>query len=195
MMLGIAFIILTAGLPVIAGLHLGMTADDAMSTLRAHGGDPDIAPKPCLVDLLAQRSKVVSTIARYGSCVGSISVRYAGGDLLLWFDEALPAHPGTSVLTEIALNYPSDQRVLSDVARRAGKPSLTRGGNPWTVAMWCYGFTCTDMDNVILDPHSGPILSIHAGCCLVVTNAEARTQYGSALSDALASRGVTILNR
>ena len=194
-MLGVAFIILTAGLPVIAGLHLGMTADEVMSTLRAHGGDPDIAPKPCLADLLAQRSRTVTTIARYGSCVGSISERYAGGDLLLWFSEALPSRPGTSVLTEIALNYPSDQRVLSDVARRAGKPSLTDGSNPWTVAMWCYGFRCTDMDSVILDPHSGPFLSIHVGCCLVVTDTEARTKYGSALADALASRGVTILNR
>jgi hypothetical protein len=185
----------TGSPPAVDGLRLGMTSTEVLQVLQAQGERPKgLVSRACLADLLAMHEKVVSTQDRRGKCVQEIWVRYAGGDLLLWFDEALPKRPGVSVLDDIALNYPKDINAIAKVVQQAGPPTLTDGQKPWIVAMWCYGFHCRDMDEVLRKRESGPMLSVHQGCCLGVTDIATKTHYEDVLYAALARHGIKVDN-
>ncbi|MGC8486130.1 MAG: hypothetical protein ACP5O6_10960 [Candidatus Baltobacteraceae bacterium] len=148
----------------------------------------------CLADLLAEHRKVVTTMGRGGHCVAEIDTSYAGGSLLLFFNEGLPHRPGISVLTSIALNYPTSPNAVSAVIHQAGSPTITDGKKPWVVAMWCFGFTCHDMNKVLRDPKRGPILLVHQGGGFTLEDGGAENRYESLLNAALAKHGITINN-
>jgi hypothetical protein len=184
-----------ASAPPVDGLRLGMTSTDVLSVLRTQGQPPKrVTPRACLTDLLAMHEKVVSTEDRHGKCVQEIWVRYAGGDLLLWFDEALPGKPGISVLDSIAVNYPTDMNVIAKVVQQAGPPTITDGMKPWVVAVWCFGFACSDMNKVIRDRNSGLTLTVHQGCCLGVNDSAMQSRFQNALYAALARNGIKVDN-
>jgi len=176
--------------PVIDGLRLGATSAEVLAELHAQGEKLRIFPRPCLRELLAEHKKIVSTNSAPGHCMAQIFARYAGGDLLLLFDEALPERPGTSVLTTIALNYPTENDAMSRVVKEAGPPNLTDGKKPWIVAMWCFGFVCRDMNSALGNRNSGPVLLVHKGSGLTLEE----TRYEHALYAALARYGITIDN-
>lgn len=176
--------------PMVDGLRLGATSTEVLLVLHAQGQRPHIFPRPCLRELLAEHKRIVSTNSAPGRCVAQIFARYAKGDLLLFFDEALPKHPGISVLTSIALNYPTGADAISRVVNEAGPPNLTDGKNPWVVAMWCFGFVCRDMDSALRNRSSGPVLLVHKGSGLTLEE----TRYRHALDAALARYGVEIDN-
>ena len=148
----------------VAGLALLMTSGEAVQALRKQKASVQTVIKSgCVSDYLAMHRSEVPMSDRDGHCVESIQATYGGGSLLLHFTEDVPRRPGVSVLTTIALNYPTDDAVLSRVVADVGPPSLTDGKQPWTVAMWCFGFTCTDMDKTLENRYAGPVLLVHQG--------------------------------
>lgn len=177
--------------PSVATLRLGMAATQVLQALRRAGETAQITQQRCLADLLAQHQGVVYTNGP-GHCIRMISTRYAGGNLLLFFFEALPNRPGVSVLTSIALNYPTAPEAIAAVTNNLGAPTLTDGKTPWTVAMWCFGFACRDMDATLRDPKRGPMLLVHQGAGLTLEDGGAQTRYQRALDAALAQHGVRI---
>lgn len=108
------------------------------------------------------------------------------------FFEALPAHPGASVLTSIALNYPTAPDAIGAVTGNLGAPTVTDGKVPWTVAMWCFGFSCRDMDATLRNPNRGPMLLVHQNAGLTLEDGGAQTRYQRELDAALAKHGVRI---
>ena len=122
--------------------------------------------------------------------MAQIFAHYAGGDLLLFFDEALPEHPGTSVLSTIALNYPTENGAISRIVNEAGPPNFTDGKKPWIVALWCFGFVCRDMDGALGNHDSGPVLLVHEDSGITLEE----TRYRHALEAALERYGIVIDN-
>ncbi len=74
--------------------------------------------------------------------------------------EDVPRRPGVSIVTSIALDYPKGPNWMADIVRDAGPPSLTNGKRPWTVALWCFGFKCSNMERTVRDYKSPPTLLV-----------------------------------
>ena len=176
--------------PAIAGLHLGMTADEALAALRGRHLTVRATYRPCLSDYLAQHRKVVSIEGR-GRCLKSLTASYGGGDLQVFLSEDLPNHPGRTRVATLALNYVSGS-TISMVMRQAGTPSLTDGKRPWIVAMWCFGFKCTDMDRTLNQRSAGPWLLVQRGAGAGLTLADNRLDTGPLLLKTLAQHGVRL---
>lgn len=117
-----------------------------------------------------------------------------GRQLVAVFYEDLPRRPGISVLTSIALNYPTAPDAVAAVINQAGSPTVTDGKKPWVVAMWCFGFACHDMNEVLRDPKRGPTLLVHQGAGFTLEDGGAQARYESVLNAALAKHGITINN-
>ncbi len=177
--------------PTVDGVHLGMTSKDVVQALTASKQPPRVRLKyPCLAEYIAQNRNAKS-LKGPGSCVQLLSARYAGGELLVFFTEDLPRRPGVSIVTTIAVNYPTDDAALAAVVQAAGPPTLTDGGAPWTVAMWCFDFSCQDMNHVLADPRSGQMLLVHRGSGLTLSDARTRSECEDAASKILEAQGVT----
>lgn len=174
--------------PAIAGLHLGMTGAQAVAVFREHHLKVHATYRPCLNDYLAQHRKIVS-LGGPGRCLQTLMARYAGGDLLVSLSEDLPDHPGRTRVATLALNYVADS-AISEVMHRAGTPTLTDGKRPWTVAMWCFDFKCTNMDRTLNQRSAGAWLLVHRGAG--VTLADNSLDAGPVLAKMLAKHGVTL---
>ena len=148
--------------PDVAGIRLGMTSSAVLETLSSEHMSAKVLFQPCLADYLAQHAKTVS-IGGMGHCPMQISAQYDGGTLLVFLTEDVPSRPGTAIVTEIALNYPTDDAATTALMKAAGAPSLTDGNRPWTVAMWCFDFVCRDMNRVMADSPAGRTLLVHRG--------------------------------
>ncbi len=127
-----------------------------------------------------------------GHCVQLISTKYGGGDLLIFLTEDLPRHPGTSIVSTIALNYPTDWRVVESVMREAGKPTVVDGSHPWVVAMWCFETRCTDMTQGVGNRSSGPALLVHRGAGLTLTDSRAAAMREDVLNHELETHHVVL---
>ncbi len=138
-----------------------MTSNAAIATLKSEGvAVTHTFFKQCFRDELARAAGRASPTGP-GRCVQSVDARYAGGDLSIWFVEDLPKKPGSSVVTTIAVNAATDLAAFASILKRAGRPSLTDGKTPWFVAMWCFDFVCTDMNESLANPSSGPMLFVN----------------------------------
>jgi hypothetical protein len=175
----------------VAGLSLMMTSGEVVRTLRAQRVPVKaLITSACVSDDLAMHRSEVPMSDDRGHCVEGLHAAYAGGSLLLSFTEDVPRRPGVSVLTTIALADPRDDAAVQRVIAAAGPPSLTDGKRPWTIAMWCFGFTCTDMNETLADPHAGPWLLIHRGAGLTLADDGAANRRERAADRVLASHGV-----
>jgi hypothetical protein len=176
----------------VAGVSLLMTSGEAMSALREHGVAVQTTIKTsCLADYLAgHRSIVPISGSRDGHCVEMFQARYAGGSLLLFFTEDVPKRPGISVVTSIALNFPTDNSVAERLAADAGPPSRTDGNQPWTLALWCLGFRCTDADWEHPGMYRGPTLFVHRGAGLTLEDDGAGNRRNDAVNRILAAHNV-----
>jgi len=139
---------------------------------------------------LAKHRSVVPLEDRSGRCIEQISWRYAGGDLLVFFVEDVPKNPGVSIVSTIALNYPTDISAMDRIIRQAGQPSVTDGLTPWTVAMWCFGFTCSDMGRVLRDIDSPTTLLVHRGAGFTLENSHVAHEREREIEHDLTERGV-----
>jgi len=188
---GVAAPVTVAAAIHVAGLSLLTTSDEAVEALRLrHLPIKALIKSGCVSDYLAMHRDEVPMSDRDGHCVESIQAAYAGGSLLLFFTEDMPRRPRVSVLTTIALNYPTDDSVMSRVIADAGPPTLTDGERPWTIAMWCFGFACTNMDRALQDRFAGPMLLVHQGAGFTLEDAGAANRRQAAMDRILASHGV-----
>lgn len=177
------------GAPSVAGLRLGMTAEEVVHALGHAGISPSrVQKKACVNELLALHRSVVG-MEEPGSCMQDIFAPYESGDLLVFFSEDLPARPGVAVVTTLSLNYVAEPAIQAVMAQ-AGPPSVTDRSSDWIVAIWCFGFTCTSMDHWD-KPTLGPMLLVHRGSGLTLVDPKAQAQSSKAVSDILAAHGVT----
>lgn len=174
--------------PTIAGLRLGMTGAQALAVFRNHHLKVHATYRPCLNEYLAQHRKVVALEGR-GSCLQTLMARFAGGGVLVSLSEDLPDHPGRTRVATLALNYVSDS-AISEVMHQAGIPTLTDGKRPWTVAMWCFDFKCTNMDRTLNQRSAGVWLLVHRGSG--VTLADNGLDSEQVLAKMLAKQGVAL---
>jgi hypothetical protein len=174
--------------PIIVGLRLAMTGDQALAVLRERHLALHATYKPCLSEYLAEHRNVVP-IEGPGHCLQTLTARYAGGDLLVSLSEDLPDHPGRTRVTSLALNYVSDS-AISEVMQQAGTPTLTDGKRPWIVAMWCFEFKCANMERTLNQRSAGAWLLVHRGSGL--TLADNSLDSEPLLSQVLAKRGVRL---
>lgn len=175
----------------IAGVSLMMTSGEALKALRTqHIPVKAFIKSACVSDYLAMHRSEVPMSDRSGHCVESLQAEYAGGSLLLSFTEDMPRRPGVSVLTSIALNYPTHDAVVKRVVADAGLPSVTDGEQPWTIAMWCFGFACTDMNKTLGSRTAGPMLFVHQGAGLTLDDTSQANRRQDEADRVLAGRGV-----
>lgn len=174
--------------PSVAGLRLGMTADEVIRSLGQAGIAPNrIQRKACVNELLALHRSVVG-VEEPGSCMQDIFAPYESGTLLVFFSEDLPKRPGVAVVTTLSVNDASDA-LMQDVMRQAGPPSVTDHGSDWVVAIWCFGFTCTSMDQWD-KPDLGPQLLVHRKSGLTLVDPMTETQSEKAVRQILTAHGV-----
>jgi hypothetical protein len=175
----------------LAGVSLMMTSGEAIQALRTqHVSVKALIKSACVSDYLAMHRSEVPMSDRGGHCVESLQAVYPGGSLLLYFTKDMPRRPGVSVITIIALNYPTDHAAVGRMIADAGPPSLTDGQQPWTVAMWCFGFTCTDMNKTLKNRYAGPMLVVHQGAGLTLDDTGAGNHRQDEADRVLASHGV-----
>jgi hypothetical protein len=128
-----------------------------------------------------------------GHCVVRISWRDGVDQLAVSFVEDIPARRGVSVATSIDWNLGSPQEKRDYRFTKAilsfGHPTLTDGGNPWTIAMWCKDFRCTDMNGALQGQRSGIMLLVHRGSGLSLTNDRYAAERQAVI---FAARGITL---
>ena len=124
---------------------------------------------------------------RGGHCVEQISWRQFG--VLAFFTEDVPRRPGVSVVTIIGAN---DEKDTADVMREVGPPSLTDGRRPWIVALWCFGFTCRNMERTVENSKSPPTLLIHQGSGFTLNDAIARSEREDTIGRVVHAHGIIL---
>ena len=176
--------------PSVAGVHLGMSPAAVLQTIRSRGAKARVFRISCLADYLAEHSKEVP-ISGPGHCTQTIDTTFGGGSLLVFFSEDLPRHPGASVVTGIALNYPAEA-TLTAIVSQLGPPSITDHEHPWVVADWCYGFVCNDMNRLVGGGYPGAkeYAGVHRGCCLSVEDRATKTRSDNFIDSTLQAHGV-----
>jgi hypothetical protein len=180
----------SAEIPAIAGLRPGMTADSVLGLLKAQHIATKTRFKPCLSEYLARHRSLVAAEGP-GHCPEIIEASFAGGTLLVFLTEDVPRRDGVAIVTEVALNYPSEE-ALDRVSRAAGPPTLTDGQDPWTVAMWCFDFVCHDIDRVLATSPPGHWLLIHRGAGLTLADDHSGQMRDANINRALAAHGVRL---
>jgi hypothetical protein len=176
--------------PSIAGIRPGMTTGSVLALLKAQHIAATTIFEPCLSDYLAPHKSIVG-ISGPSHCPESIQASFAGGTLLVFLTEDVPQRPGVAIVIEVALNFPSDE-AMNAIIHNAGPPTLTDGQAPWTLAMWCFGFVCHDMDRVLATNPPGQMLFIHRGAGLTLGDSHSGKIRSDYTNRVLAAHGVRV---
>jgi hypothetical protein len=176
--------------PAIAGVRPGMTADSVLRVLKAQHIAAETSFKPCLSDYLALHKSIVGMNGP-GHCPDSVDASFAEGTLIVFLTEDVPRRPGVSIVTRVALNSPSDG-MMNNIIHNAGPPTLTDGRNPWTLAMWCFGFVCHDMNRVLATNPPGQTLFVHRGIGLTLSDDPSYHLRNAYINRVLTSHGVRL---
>jgi hypothetical protein len=175
--------------PDVLGIRLGMTPAAVRAALRADGvARPTTIVQPCVAEYLAQHRRIV-TGSRSGRCVEQINALPGVG--CCSFSSTKICRGITSVVTNVALDFPSDS-ALTALVRRVGPPTLTDGQRPWVVALWCFDFACNNLERTVEDPASGTTLLVHQGGGATLISARGRAAREVALQHELHAHGVTL---
>jgi hypothetical protein len=174
----------------IAGVRPGMTAGSVLGVLKAQNIAAKTMFKPCLSDYLALHKSIVG-ISGPGHCAESVQASFVGGTLLVGLTEDVPMRPGVAVVVDVALNSPSDEG-MNSIIHNAGPPTLTDGQDPWTLAMWCFGFVCHDMNRVLATNPPGQTLFVHRGVGLTLTDIHSGQMRDAYINRVLLAHGVRL---
>lgn len=179
-------------IPSVEGVTLGMTSQDVLKRLRERRIQATVIARPCLSEYLSAHRKAVPIEDRSGHCIEHIAAQHAGGDLFIFFAEDVPRRPGVSTVMTLALNYPKDPKWLADIVHDVGPPSLTDGKRPWTVALWCFDFTCTNMERTVGDYKSQPTLLVNRQSGFTLNDAGAINDREQTIRRELHAHGITL---
>lgn len=179
--------------PSVDGIRLGMSDTDVLHVANVRGQKLIRNRQLCLSEILAKHQHIVSPSSP-GECLAYLSYRYAGGELKVWFLEDLPSHPGKTRVSEIALNFATNQKIFDRILTVVGPPTVTDRSVPWKIAEWCFDYACNRLDQALSDPKAGETLLVNRDNALGLTLFDNRVnnKLSRELSQALDRRGVKL---
>lgn len=151
----------------IAGVRIGMTANDALVRLRSTASAVRILRAPCVRDyILAKRAgRPMEEVLT--NCIVGLLVTKGQEHLHVTLVEDFPSKPGATVVTSVSLSsfspsFPAGSADVLSLIASLGVPSLTDRPKNWTIAIWCSG-VCSSIQKEINDPRAAPYVYLRRG--------------------------------